>query len=380
MQIAQDNATASPALGVALPEAGGAARGAYAEYKVIRRNGAVVGFEPAKITVAMTKAFLAVNGSQGAASARIRELVTALTEAAVGALMRRQPQGGTFHIEDIQDQVELALMRSGEPDVARAYVLYREERARVRAQEKSHRSESGIHVVDGGQRRPLEPRALERLIESACEGLPGASPAAILESTLRDLYDGVPMEEVRKSAVLAARALIEKEPAYGYVTARLLLNTIRLEVLGEEVSQAEMQLRYATYFPQCIERGIAAELLDPELRKFNLARLGQALKARRDLQFNYLGLQTLYDRYFLHVGGRRIELPQAFFMRVAMGLALREKDREARAIEFYDVLSSFDFMSSTPTLFNSGTLRPQLSSCYLTTVSDNLEGIYDAIK
>ncbi|HKX37813.1 MAG TPA: ATP cone domain-containing protein, partial [Burkholderiales bacterium] len=305
MQIAQDNATASPALGASLPQQGGAARSPYSEYKVIRRNGAVVGFEPAKVSVAMTKAFLAVNGAQGAASARIRSLVGTLTEAAVGALMRRQPQGGTFHIEDIQDQVELALMRSGEHDVARAYVLYREERAKVRAQDKSAKSESGIHVVEGGQRRPLDRRALTRLVESACEGLPGASAETIVESTLRDLYDGVPMDEVRKSAVLAARSLIEKEPAYGYVTARLLLNTIRLEVLGEEAGQAEMQTRYATYFPQCIERGIAAELLDPELRKFDLARLGQALKARRDLQFNYLGLQTLYDRYFLHVGGRR---------------------------------------------------------------------------
>jgi len=381
MQIAQDNAAAGAALGAALPHEAGAARGPYSQYKVIRRNGAVVGFEPAKISVAMTKAFLAVNGAQGAASARIRDLVAGLTEAAVGALMRRQPQGGTFHIEDIQDQVELALMRSGEHDVARAYVLYREERAKARSQEKAAKTPtSGIHVVEGGSRRPLDRQGLARLVESACEGLPDASPGAILDSTLRDLYDGVPMEEVRKSAVLAARALIEKEPAYGYVTARLLLNTIRLEVLGEEVSQDEMRLRYAACFPQCIQRGVDAELLDPELKKFDLEKLGRALQARRDLQFNYLGLQTLYDRYFLHVGGRRIELPQVFFMRVAMGLALREKNREARAIEFYDVLSSFDFMSSTPTLFNSGTLRSQLSSCYLTTVSDNLEGIYEAIK
>jgi ribonucleoside-diphosphate reductase alpha chain len=380
MQIAQDNAALGRVPGAELPDDTGAPRSPYSEYKVIRRNGAVVGFEPAKISVAMTKAFLAVNGAQGAASARIRELVAGLTEAAVGALMRRQPQGGTFHIEDIQDQVELALMRSGEHDVARAYVLYREERAKVRAQERTAKSDGGIHVVEGGERRPLDPARLTRLVESACEGLADASPQAILESTLRDLYDGVPMEEVRKSAVLAARALIEKEPAYGYVTARLLLHTIRLEVLGEEASQAEMSWRYAAYFPQCIQRGVDAELLDAELKTFDLERLGRALDARRDLQFNYLGLQTLYDRYFLHVGGRRIELPQAFFMRVAMGLALREQDREARAIEFYNVLSSFDFMSSTPTLFNSGTQRSQLSSCYLTTVSDNLEGIYEAIK
>src|SRR5262250_822597 len=213
MQIAQDNAAPGRVPGAELPDDTGATRSPYSEYKVIRRNGAVVGFEPAKISVAVTKAFLAVNGAQGAASARIRELVVRLTESAVGALLRRQPQGGTFHIEDIQDQVELALMRSGEHDVARAYVLYREERAKVRAQERSAKAEGGIHVVEGGERRPLDRERLARLVESACEGLADASPRAILESTLRDLYDGVPMEEVRKSAVLAARALIEKEPA-----------------------------------------------------------------------------------------------------------------------------------------------------------------------
>src|SRR5712691_8247789 len=381
MQIVQENTPVAPGFGVALSDAAAGGRSAFADYKVIRRNGAVVGFEPAKISVAVTKAFLAVNGSQGAASARIREMVAGLTEAVVGALIRRQPQGGTFHIEDIQDQVELALMRSGEHDVARSYVLYREERAKARAQEKtSKKNESGFHVVENGQRKPLDQEALARLVRAACEGLADAKPEAILDTTLRDLYDGVPLDEVRKSAVMAARALIEKDPAYGYVTARLLLNTIRLEVLGEEASQADMATRYAAYFPQCIARGVSAELLDPELARFDLDRLGKALKAARDLKFGYLGLQTLYDRYFLHVQGRRIELPQAFFMRVAMGLALKEKDREARAIEFYDVLSTFDFMSSTPTLFNSGTLRSQLSSCYLSTVSDDLECIYDAIK
>jgi ribonucleoside-diphosphate reductase alpha chain len=385
MQIAQENVATNPVRSASVADVTSAVQPNWSEYKVIRRNGAVVGFEPAKISVAMTKAYLAVNGSQGAASARIRERVAHLTNQVVSALQRRQPQGGTFHIEDIQDQVELALMRSGEHDVARAYVLYREERAKARAAEKAARdreaSQAVLHVVDNGARRPLDLEGLKRLLESACEGLDGAADAAgILEATLRDLYDGVPMEEVRKSAVLAARAQIEKDPAYSYVTARLLLNTIRLEVLGEEVSQAAMQARYAAYFPEFVRRGIEAELLDPELAKFDLARIGRALKAERDLKFGYLGLQTLYDRYFLHVRGRRIELPQAFFMRVAMGLALGEKDREARAIEFYGVLSTFDFMSSTPTLFNSGTQRSQLSSCYLTTVADDLTGIYDAIK
>ena len=358
---------------------------AYPEYRIIRRNGAVVGFDPGKISVAMTKAFLAIEGGQGAASARIRELVAALTEGVVAALARRQPGGGTFHIEDIQDQVELALMRSGEHEVARAYVLYREQRTKARsleqAKQKDKAAAAELHVIESGVRRPIDLIGLKNLLKACCDGLGDAvDPGIIFSETLKNLYDGVPIEEIRKSAILSARALIEKDPAYSFVTARLLLNTIRVEVLGEEVQQAQMTKRYAEYFPEFIKRGIAAELLDERLAKFDLARLGKALDATRDLQFGYLGLQTLYDRYFLHDQGQRIELPQAFFMRVAMGLALNEIDREARAMEFYQVLSSFDFMSSTPTLFNSGTLRSQLSSCYLTTVADDLDGIYESIK
>ena len=194
------------------------------------------------------------------------------------------------------------------------------------------------------------------------------------------MYDGVPAEEVRKSVILSARALIEKEPAYRYVTARLLLHSIRQEVLGEEVAQQEMASRYSDYFPGFIKRGIDAELLDVRLAEFDLQRLAKTLDASCDLKFDYLGLQTLYDRYFLHVQDQRIELPQAFFMRVAMGLSLNEDDREARAIEFYHILSNFYFMSSTPTLFNSGACRSQLSSCYLSTVPDHLNGIFESIK
>jgi ribonucleoside-diphosphate reductase alpha chain len=366
----------------AVPEAAPAA--AWADYRVIRRNGAVVGFEPAKISIAMTKAFLAVNGGQGAASARVREQVERLTQSVVGALLRGRPGGATFHIEDIQDHVELALMRSGEHEVARAYVLYRERRAQERAAKQRERAEADrpvLHVVDGGIRRPLDPAALRALIDAACAGLGEVVAVdAVLRETVKNLYDGVPVDEVYKSAILAARALIEKDPAYSQVTARLLLHTVRREVLGEEVAQADMAVRYRDYFPSFVRRGVEAGLLDPALLQFDLPRLGAALVAGRDLQFGYLGLQTLYDRYFLHVGDTRIELPQAFFMRVAMGLALNEIDREARAIEFYELLSTFDFMSSTPTLFNSGTQRSQLSSCYLTTVSDDLDGIYEAIK
>ena len=360
-----------------------AANAAYSEHKVIRRNGAMVNFEPEKISIAMTKAFLAVNGGQGAASARIRESVARLTESVVSALIRRQPSGGSFHIEDIQDQVELALMRSSEHDVARSYVLYREDRARERAKQKSLSEVPAavINVTENGVKRPLEIKQLDDLIKFCCQGLSGAiQPKEILESTLKDLYDGIPQEEVLKSAILSARSRIEKDPDHSFVTARLLLHTIRREVLGEEVTHAEMVTRYADYFPTFIKRGIEAELLDERLGQYDLAALSRALDASRDFKFSYLGLQTLYDRYFLHVGGHHIELPQAFFMRVAMGLALNEVEREARAIEFYQTLSSFDFMNSTPTLFNSGTRRSQLSSCYLTTVADDLDGIYEALK
>ena len=352
-------------------------------YQIMRRNGAVVAFEPSKIAVAMMKAFLAVHGTQGAASASVREVVDGLTQAVVRALMRSRPGGGTFHIEDVQDQVELGLMRGGHHEVARAYVLYRERRAQERAQQQAEVATpaSTLRVLQKGELVALDQQALEALFSQACANLDAdVKPEPILAETLRNLYDGVPVEEVYKAAILAARTLIEKEPDYTYATARLLLHTIAAEVLGETVGLPELAARYADYFPQFIKKGVDNELLDERLQQFNLARLGAALKPERDLKFDYLGLQTLYDRYFLHVRKTRIELPQAFFMRVAMGLALNEIDREARAIEFYEVLSSFDFMSSTPTLFNSGTLRSQLSSCYLTTVPDDLDGIYESIK
>jgi ribonucleoside-diphosphate reductase alpha chain len=356
----------------------------WSNYNIIRRNGAVVNFEPSKIGIAMTKAFLAVNGGQGAASARVRELVEQLTGQVVGSLVRSRPNGGTFHIEDIQDAAELALMRSGEHDVARSYVLYRERRSQERAQAgqaASPATEHSITIKENGVSKPLDMAKLKATIEGAGVGLEEfVDTDLILKETLKNLYDGVPIEEVYKSAILAARVQVEKDPAYSRATARLLLHSIRKEVLEQEVSQDAMLTEYANYFPKFIKKGIEGGLLNPELGQYDLKRLGLALDAKRDLQFDYLGLQTLYDRYFLHLKGQRIELPQVFFMRVAMGLALREVNREERAAEFYEILSSFDFMSSTPTLFNSGTLHSQLSSCYLSTVEDDLDGIYEAIK
>lgn len=380
--VSSSTAAAQPAPRTGTAQAG-AAVSAYQGYQIIRRNGAVVSFEPNKIAVALMKAFLAVHGTQGAASASVRETVDGLTESVVRALLRSRPGGGTFHIEDVQDHVELGLMRGGHHEVARAYVLYRERRSQERAKQgvPAVAVEPSLMVTDRGQRVPLDMARLTTLVESACADL-GADvkPDPILAETKRNLYDGVPIDEVHKAAILAARTLIEKDPGYTRATARLLLHTIRKEIIGEELLHAEMHTRYADYFPGFIKKGVQAELLDEKLMQYDLVKLGAALKADRDLQFDYLGLQTLYDRYFLHIEETRIEMPQAFYMRVAMGLALNEIDREARAIEFYEVLSTFDFMSSTPTLFNAGTQRSQLSSCYLTTVADDLDGIYEALK
>src|SRR3954469_7240725 len=384
MQTVTPVSQPSPVTSQRSAEAPSHAASAYQGYQIIRRNGAVVSFEPSKIAVALMKAFLAVHGTQGAASASVRETVDGLTESVVRALLRSRPAGGTFHIEYIQDQVELGLMRGSHHEVARAYVLYRERRAQDRLKSgvaDVQVAEPELFVTDKGERVPLDTAKLRALIESACANLgPDVLPEPVFAETRRNLYDGVPMDEVYKAAILAARTLIEKEPSYTRATARLLMHTIRREILGEEVSQEQMAERYAEYFPKFIKRGIKAELLDEKLGQYDLARLGAALDHSRDMQFDYLGLQTLYDRYFLHDNDERIELPQAFFMRVAMGLSLGEIDREARAIEFYNVLSTFDFMSSTPTLFNAGTRRSQLSSCYLTTVADDLDGIYEALK
>jgi ribonucleoside-diphosphate reductase alpha chain len=358
-------------------------------FHVIRRNGSVSDFDAAKIAVAVTKAFLAVEGTGAAASRRVHEIVADLTAQIVSALTRRVGSDRALHIEDVQDQVELALMRGEHHKVARAYVLYREERARARrASEPVALAGAPLFNVRGadGVLRPLDERRLQLVVDEACAGLADVDAAAILVETRRNLYDGISLSELALAPVMAARTLVESEPNYAFVSARLLLDMLRAEAVSfvqgipVQPTQGEMAERYAEYFPAFIRSGIEHELVDGELGRYDLARLAAALKPERDLDFQFLGLQTLYDRYFLQTGGTRIELPQAFFMRVAMGLALREIDREARAIEFYDLLSSFDFMASTPTLFNSGTLRPQLSSCFLTTVPDDLDGIFKAVK
>src|SRR5690625_3018216 len=363
-------------------------------YRVIRRNGSITPFDPQKIRLALTKAFLAIEGETAAGSSRLKEQVDALTHEVTTGVTRSLPTGGAAHIEDIQDYVELALMRSGHHKVARAYVLYREQRAQERAQAKAQNvaAEPTFHITQrDGTQRPLDRTRLATLIHEACNGIENVAPEKILQDTLYNLYDGVTENELSSALVLASRQHIEREPNYGRVAARLLLDRLRSEACGavmdthhthaqHHITHEEMKHKYPEYFQDYVRFAVAHERLDGELLNYDLERLANALLPDRDLQFDYHGMQTLYDRYLIHHHQTRIELPQAFFMRIAMGLAIHEIDREKRAIEFYELLSSFDFMCSTPTLFNAGTLRPQLSSCYLTTIPDELGGIYDALK
>lgn len=361
------------------------------QLRVIKRNGTVVPYTDDKISVAMTKAFLAVEGGTAAASRRIHETVEGLTAQISATFKRRMPSGGTIHIEEIQDQVELTLMRAGEHKVARDYVIYRSERAKQRKPEAAiddvnFNDFPEIHVVDhNGTRQPLDIDRIKTVVAEACAGLKDVDADAILKEAMRSLYDGVSLTDLNTALVISARTLVEKEPNYTYATSRLLMDKLRAEALNflgvaEEATQSEMETLYAKALPAYIEKGIELDLISPDLATYDLDMLGKALIAERDLQFTYLGLQTLYDRYFLHSNEVRIELPQIFFMRVAMGLSANEENKNERAVEFYRLLSSFDYMSSTPTLFNAGTLRPQLSSCYLTTVPDDLHGIYGAMQ
>ena len=357
--------------------------------RVIKRNGKVVAFEEDKIKVAITKAFLANESGNAAASERIHKKVNQISVGVIDVFERRMPSGGTLHIEEIQDQVELQLMRAEELEVARSYILYRAGRTQERKKEApaidvSNRLEINITKSDGTL-APLDINKVALLINDACEGLEEVSMNEVLEEALKNLYDGVSLADMRTSLVMSARTKVEKEPNYSFVTARILMDQIRCEALGflgiaDEASYHDMEKYYPKALNAYIEKGIELDILDPILRTFDLNKLGDAIDHTRDNQFTYLGLQTLYDRYFIHSNDIRYELPQVFFMRVAMGLAIEEDNREERAIEFYRLLSSFDYMSSTPTLFNSGTKRPQLSSCYLTTIPDDLDGIFGAMK
>lgn len=368
--------------------------------KVIKRSGKVAAFDTERIKVALKKAFLEVKGKQAARSSAINQQVETLAEEVCEVLRSRLHINGHVQIESIQDQVELALMRAQEHQVCRAYVVYRDQRAKERqAQAALEAQQAGIPADEitqlaakieikdvAGKLQPLPIVQLREQMHKLATKLLGVDAERILKDALRNMYHGMEAEDVQQALIMSARAAVEQNVNYSYLTARLLMQKLYHEGLSfleveHDFYQPDMQVSYPQAFKAFIKQGIELEYLDPELASYDLDVLAQALDAERDQQFTYLSIQTLYDRYFIHHQGQRMELPQIFYMRVAMGVAKSEPhDREQWAIKFYRLFSSFDYMPSTPTLFNAGTCRPQLSSCFLTTIPDDLEGIYGAIR
>ena len=351
------------------------------EYKVIKRGGGVVEYDAAKIAAAVSKAFVAVEGTGNAAAENVRQRIKAVADAVDQRFHKTHPTGGVIGIEDIQDQVELALMRAGEHKVAKAYVIYREDRARERSAQDAAATflRPSVSITDkSGETKPITELSLPKLVEDACCGIKDVCPEALLREATDKFYDGISESDARTQLLMSARSLVETEPNYNFVAAALVRMDLQREVCGALSTVGDDSVLLA----ESIRKGVDAGRLDRRLdsKLFDMRALSQAMKSERDTQFTYLGIQTLYDRYLLHEDGVRYETPQIMLMRVAMGLALEEDDPTRRAIEFYDLLSSFDYMSSTPTLFNAGTVRQQLSSCYLTSVPDDLEGIYGAIR
>lgn len=350
--------------------------------RVIRRTGQVVPFDSTKIDLAVTAAFKQVGELPGKEDrdAAIKQVTCRV----LAALFRNgNHQNTAFAIEDIQDQVELALARNGHHAVAAAYSKYRENHAeRRRAKAMELVPEQFSIIMADGKVTTIHPETIRNRLERACQGLaPQVDCDQLLARVVASLHSGILEETFDRALVLEASTLIEQHPDYSFVAARLLLDNLIHETTGKRNSSGVMSERYADHLVRMVGRGIQGKRLNPQLQTtFDLQRLGQALRAERDLQFGILGLQTLYDRYFVKVDGKRIEMPQAMWMRVAMGLALNEDQPTDRAIEFYEILSSFRFMNSTPTLFNSGTTFPQMSSCYLSTVKDDLASIFEAIS
>jgi ribonucleoside-diphosphate reductase alpha chain len=353
-----------------------------------KRDDRVVPFDETRIQLAIEAAFKADGGVHDdqplptAAQSNVIRVANTVIQAAIA----RAAKGDALEIEFIQDLVETKLMEAGHHSIARRYILYREDRRKARAL-RGDRTVEGtpqtqLFVTLPDQNRELlDPQRIRRRLISACRGMEeNCSARNLADETLKNLYDGVKPDEIEQAMIFAARSRIEREPDYTFVAARLLLRKIYREALPAFNTSMELAGQHRDHFPGYIARGVEVKRLTPELLTFDLRKLAAALRLARDQQFTYMGAQTLYDRYLIHHEGQRLETGQYFWMRVAMGLAINEGEtKDERAIEFYEVLSTFHFVSSTPTLFNAGTLHPQLSSCYLSTVMDDLDHIFKVI-
>ncbi len=361
--------------------------------KIFRKEGEhPVRFSPIKISATLEKIFRRVHKIEDKTPESVVEIVNELTQEVVQKVVELSQTESNIHIYHIQNVIEEVLMGSGHFHAAKDYILYRaangdqvqaaaivpKKKKKKRAPKKDERAFT-VETESGETQKVTESTMLD-IIDHACIGFEKIAQAEeILDNAILNFYEGMKETEVSKALIMTTRARIEKDPAYAKISARILLDKIYKETLGVGSLDASLEERHGDYLKSYIEHGIAIEQISPALGEFDLEALGKALKIERDDLFQYLGLQTLYDRYFIHENQRRLETPQIFWMRVAMGLAINEKEKTRRTIEFYDILSSFDYLSATPTLFNSGTTHSQLSSCYLSTIMDDLEHIFKTI-
>lgn len=345
---------------------------------VIKRNGEVVDFDSNRIRNAIVKAVKATNS-------QVKE--DTLDHITLEVCQEIEVRFTDFYpnVENIQDIVEKNLVKHGLYELAKEYILYRAKRAEEREKERKENIEKSLLgklrvKKRDGKTVMFDINRVKKTISRVSKGFDVVSPDLIAKEVVKNIYDGVTTEEIEKAMVLAGSAYIETDPAYSYVSARLFLQKVYKETIGRSVTEEELDGAYRDQFINGIKGGVKDDMLDARMLEFDLNKLSKGLMLDRDLLFGYLGIQTLYERYFLKTEeGKRFELPQAFWMRVAMGLAIEEKDKNSKALEFYELLSSLRFVSSTPTLFHAGTQHPQLSSCYLTTVSDDLTHIFKCI-
>jgi ribonucleoside-diphosphate reductase alpha chain len=359
------------------------------EFSVRKRDGRIAPFDETRIALTIEATFKADAGlhQDQPLPAAAQSNVIRIANAVIHIAIARAVKGDALEIEFIQDLVETKLMEAGHHSAARKFILYREERRKARSL-RGDRTVEGTPqaqlfvTLPDNTREPLDAQRIRRRIIGACRGVDqNCSARNLADETLKSLYDGVKPDEIEQAMIYAARSHIEHEPDYTFVAARLLLRKIYREALPPFSTPTELAAQHRDYFPCYVTRGVEVSRLSPELLKFDMVKLGAALRLDRDQQFTYMGAQTLYDRYLIHHEGQRLETMQYFWMRVAMGLAINEGEQKSeRAAEFYEVLSTFRFVSSTPTLFNAGTPHPQLSSCYLSTVMDDLNHIFKVVS
>ncbi|MDO8555978.1 MAG: ribonucleoside-diphosphate reductase subunit alpha, partial [Nanoarchaeota archaeon] len=348
--------------------------------QIVKRSGEVVDFDADKIRNVLLKAFKANN--QELSEETHNEIVYSVVQE-----VRERFQAFVPNVENVQDIVEKKLMEHGYYDIAKGYILYRKERAEAREQKKledlKKLAQKKLMVIkNNGERESFNEQKLRRTLLYAITGYEHIIDVeVILQQVKEALHDDISTKEIERLLIMTVRSWIEYGMPYSYVAARLLFTQLYKEVIGQDIDYKALDRQYREAFVRNIKKGIDQGLLATDLAHFDLEVLSHALHLERDSYLAYLGAQTLYGRYFLrNIRTKEIlETPQAFWMRVAMGLAINEDNKNERAIEFYEIMSTLRYIPSTPTLFHSGSAHPQLSSCFLTTIEDDLHHIFKCI-